>query len=72
MTDVETTSKPSRRFRKSERPRIKLPDGDELCPVFDLAALLGVSERTVHRLKSKGLRIGRHGGVAYASRKQAI
>ncbi len=61
-----------RRYAKSKRPRIKLPNGDELCPVFDLAAELGVSERTVIRMKAKGLRIGRHGGVAYASRNQAI
>jgi phage terminase Nu1 subunit (DNA packaging protein) len=52
--------------------RIPLPDGDELIPRAEFAALLDVSPRTVQNYEQQGLPTAEVGGIRYTPRNEGL
>jgi hypothetical protein len=70
VTDATTNpAHPGRPAGETERPDISLPNGNVLKPRKRLAAQLGMSERTLTRLRVETTLIA---GVAYCSEKSAL
>jgi hypothetical protein len=71
MTDLDTTTAPAGYKVRAprERPCIPLPNGDVLEPRRQLAASIGVTDRTARKLNLKTTYIG---GVAYVPRNASL
>ena len=69
MSDNSTTTAPSPRVRRAERPNIQLPDGEVLEPRANFAGEMGVCDKTASRMNLPTTYLG---GVAYVARNASL